>query len=285
MTEHKLLENCIPINSYTLNKVWNKIKEVLGDNYKLSPLGSFNKKPEGSLYNDLDIAIECDWKYKDHIKDLIVSYLGSDLIVFGHDNDSLHVFNIACKLDEGKYVQVDFMFVNNLDYAEFAYHAPYYWESKYKGMYASILLQSAFKNIPMNVQYFEDGSVKEWEYYSLCQKDGLHLKHKTFIGKRGEKVKSARTINDTFVTDNPNEILNILTGDNPYKTLNDVWIFERLLDFITTLDGVHFPKSYLKEYLENVKHDFLNDWQFKLKTSEDLQKEFEELFNKKINNL
>lgn len=284
--EHKLLDNCIAVNENTVNKIWLKINEILGDYYKLYPVGSFMKKPEDSLYNDLDIAIECNWDRKDHIKELIFTYFGKDngLVLLGHDNEHLNVFNLAFKLDTDKYFQVDFMCVKNLEFAKFAFHSPDFKnnESKYKGMYASILLMSIIRNIPLERKHFDDGSLEEWEYYSLSQKDGLIQKHKTFIGVKGKRIKSPRLLEEIFITYDVDEIMKIIFDTK--DAIKYVYTFEGLLDYICSNQFTVLNISK-KEFITRVKNDFLSDWQFEMKTSDELKKEFEDLFNEKINNL
>ena len=285
--EHKLLENCIPVNENTIERIWKTIKNVFPDYYKLSPVGSFMKKQENSLYNDLDIAIEYDWDKRDHIKDLLLSYFGKDngLILFGHDNHYLNVFNIAVKLDDNKYFQVDFMFVKNLEFAKFAFHSPDFKknESKYKGMYASILLMSIIRNVPTGYRkHFEDGTLEEWKYYSLSQKDGLLEKHKTFIGVKGKRIKSPKLLEETFITYDVDEIMEIIFGTK--DAINYVYTFEGLLDYICSN---HFTVLNMskKEFITRVKDDFLSDWQFDMKTSDELKGTFKIAFDLKIEKL
>lgn len=286
---HNLLGNCRPVSEEELNKVFDSLSIKLNElNLKFSPLGSFNKKKEGSLYNDLDIAVEYPFdKGLELVRQICKD--NEDKTILGKYNNKFNTVSIGYKLGDGTNLQVDFMFCNNLEYAKFAFHSPDFNknESKYKGMYASILLQSAIRNLHLYHTYFEDGSVKEYYYYSLSQKDGLIKKHKTFEGKKGNKVKTARLLDEEFISNDPSEILYTCFGYGPdYEFPNDVYTFERLLDFLQKFYyNNHHNKELVKEYLINVKHDFLTDWEFCLKKPDELKKEFEDLFNQKINSL
>ena len=273
---HNLLGGCQPITEEEINKVFNEISIRLNElGLKFCALGSFNKKKEGELYNDLDIAIEMPFDNGlDIVKKICLD--NEDTIKFGKSNDKFNTVSIGYKINDEYNAQVDFMFCDNIEFAAFAFHSPNFKldESKYKGMYASILLQSIIRNIPIRKTYFEDGTLKEWSYYSLSQKDGLHKKTKTFLGAKGNRIKNPKLLENEFITNNPNEIISIISEDIDFET---VWSFEKLLDYISL--------KYDKNFIGRVKHDFLTDWEFKLKTPDELKKEFEDLFNDKINNL
>lgn len=273
---HNLLGDCQPITEEELNAIFNQISVRLSElGFKFCTLGSFNKKKEGELYNDLDIAIEAPF-------DIGVSIVkqvcldNEDTTKFGKANEKFNTVTIGYKINDEYNAQVDFMFCDNIEFAAFAFHSPNFKldESKYKGMYASILLQSIIRNIPIHKTYFEDGTLKEWSYYSLSQKDGLHKKTKTFLGVKGNKIKNPKILENEFISNDPKEILNIIFGEEIFET---VWCFEKLLDYISL--------KYDKNFIGRVKHDFLTDWEFELKTPDELKKEFEELFDDKINNL
>lgn len=274
---HRLLDGCQPLTEEEANEIVNRLTvkfDELGINF--SPIGSFNKKKEGEMYNDIDIAVEAPYENGFDI----VKYVASgfeDISKLGKFNDKFNTISIGWKINDERNAQVDFMFTDNLEFAKFAFHSPNFknGESKYKGMYASILLQSTIRNIPLEREHFEDGSLKEWTYYSLSQKDGLLLKHKTFIGKKGGRIKSPRLVEEKFITKNVEEIMVLTFKD--VEAIRYVWIFEKLLDYICI--------KYDRQFIERVKHDFLTDWEFELKTPDELKKEFEDLFNQKINSL
>ena len=255
--EHKLLDNCVPVDKDTLKYVYENIRECL-DKYIISPIGSYCKKKDGELYNDLDIAIQESFDNKDTVINLLINKFDG-FILLGNTNYNLNVFNIRFRISESRFLQVDFMFVDNIEYAKFAYHSPDFSksESKYKGMYASILLQSVIRNIPLDREHFEDGTLKEWKYYSLSQKNGLLLKEKTFIGKRGNRIKSPRLIDEKMISNNPDEIINIIFGDK--EAFNYIYTFEGLLYYICSNKFNVIFNDFKKEFLERVKHDFLSD--------------------------
>lgn len=293
---HRLLGNCRPVTEDELNKVFNELSINLTDlGFKFGALGSFNKKKEGDLYNDLDIAIEVPFEVgKDIIKQICLD--NEDKTILGKINDKFNTVSIGYKLGDGTNLQVDFMFVDRLSWAQFAFHSPDFKkdESKYKGMYASILLQAVIRNLPIKKEYDDNNNLINYTYLSLCQKDGIHKKSKTFIGKKGNLIKTPKITEDIILSNDPNYVLEILfnfdvfngSGIPDRELYSIVWSFEKLLDYLPgALEEMYFDKSFSKEYLERVKHDFLTDWEFNLKTPDELKKEFEGLFNDKINSL
>ena len=284
--DHKLLDRCIPVDKNILSFVFTELKNVFDKyNIEIIPLGSYLKKNDNELYSDLDIAVNYDFDKRDNIKNILRDNFDLSILQ-GHENYSLNVMNIGFRISENNYLQVDFMFTDNLEYSSFVYHSPNFSknESKYKGMYASILLQSIIRNIPLKRDHFEeDGSLKEWSYYSLSQKDGLLIKTKTFIGKKGFRIKSPRVIDERFISKSPKEILELIFGT--YDSINYIYTFESLLDYVSSNRFNVISDDFRKEFLERVKNDFLSDWQFEIKTPEELKKEFANLFNDKINNL
>ena len=273
---HKLFGDCKPITENEANDIVNDIASSLHNlGIDFCILGSFNKKLPGELYNDIDVAVKYPFENGSELVSKICKEK-EDKTKLGKINDKFNTVTISYKVKEDHDAQVDFMFCDSVEYANFVFHSPDFkkQESKYKGMFASILLQSIIKNTYVSKEYFEDGGIKTYTYYSLSQKDGLHKKTKTFIGKRGNRVKSAQLVEDIFVSNCPYYILKLIFGDIDFET---VWCFEKLLDYLS--------ENYNKEFIERVKHDFLTDWEFELKTPDELKKEFEELFNQKINSL
>lgn len=278
---HKLLDGCKPVNIVQASIIYFNIRGFMTHcDVKCDTIGSFGKKNVNEEYNDIDIAVQYPWGLHEHMIRNLERTFGQMKV--GNINHNLHVVNFKFEYEEDKFAQVDLMFVDNLKYARFAYHSPDFKkkESEFKGMYASILLQSAVRNIPVEREHFEDGSLKEWKYYKLSQQKGLLLKHKTFIGLRGKPVKTAREISETFVTDDVTQIMETVFKDKYAE--NHVYTFEKLLDYITSPDFKGVSKEFHKEYIKRVKDDFLSDWQFEMKTPDDMKRTFEILFNLKL---
>lgn len=280
----KSIHEALPIRGDLTLVIANEIIKLIQKkfNIKLSPLGSTGKKSKDQYSGDIDIAIEYDWNnYKD-----ILDYLKeSTNCIIGNINQNLHVFNIGYfYLEESikKCVQIDFMFTDNIDYSKFAFNSPNYTrnESRYKGMYQSALLMAIISNTPNEylIEYYDSGEIKSYWKYFLNQYKGLLIEHKSFEGKT-KRLKNPTTIETKFITNNPIDIIYLCLGDK--ATLNTCQTFENELEFICSKDYKYFSK----EQLIKIKKAFLNDWQIKLKTDESLLKEFEDLFNEKINSL
>jgi len=283
---HRLLGKCKPVSEEIINNIVNTIGEIFNrENIKFSPIGSFNKKKEGELYNDIDLAVEYDINGFISNGSNLVSTLFKEFIdkeVFSSINDKFNTVSIPWKVTDELNVQVDFMFTDNLEFAEFVFHSPDFKkaESKYKGMYASVLLQSVIRNIPIDREYWEDGKLKEWKYYSLNQREGLLIKHKTYVGCKGQRIKQAKTVSVDVVSRDPKEIINIIFGNQ--EAFNYIYTFEGLLYYISSNKFNVIHKDFKKTFLARVKNDFLTDWELELKTSNELKREFENLFDKEI---
>lgn len=272
-----------PIRGDLASKVAIDVIDILHKkfpNIECSPLGSTGKKTKDQSSGDIDIAIEYNWDKMNDIKDYIYQLSN---ITKGNVNDKLHVFNVGWEYnydnDEKKIVQVDFMFVDNVEFAKFAYHSPDFTknESKYKGMYQSALLMAILSCTPIKdkkIEYFDNGDPKVIYKYFLDQSKGLYIKKMSYEGKDDKQLKNAKKINEEFVTSKPKEIINIALG--PKGTQEDCNSFESLLSFICS------DKYINKDELNNIKDKFMNDWQIKMKTSQDTMNELSELFDKYI---
>ena len=265
---------------------------------KCAALGSVGKKTKEQTSGDIDIAVELEWDKLAEVKKFATNELNA---IEGNVNNQLHVFNVGYEYDEDgkhKIVQVDFMFTDNVEFAQFAYNSPDFTknESKYKGMYQSTLLMSIVSNTPvedvLGDEYKEelftkddydgsyDGEVKSyWKLY-FDQNDGLKVEHKSFEGKT-KPTKNPTTIKEDkkIITKDIDKILKMCLGDKATK--DTCTTFEKELAFICSDDY----KYKSKEQLEKIKNDFLNDWQLKMKTSKETMDEFKELFDNEINNI
>lgn len=283
------VENASPIRGDLAKVVADEIISNITKefNCKASALGSTGKKSKEQTSGDIDIALELSWEDKDKVIDFVKKTFDSEI---GNINESLHVFNIGYKYDENgteKIVQVDFMFVNDVDFAKFAYHSPDFTknESKYKGMYQSNLLMAVVSNTPVEGKEetkFTDefdgkysGQTKEFYKYQLSQPEGLLIVKKSFEGKT-KPLSTPKTISKEKVTTNVRKILDIVLGKESNES--DCNSFESLLDYLVS---DKYPRRS-KEMMENIKKSYLEDWQFKMKTDKSLVDEFTQLLNKSI---
>jgi hypothetical protein len=106
----------------------------------LHPLGSTGKAPWSS---DVDLAINRNVFDPEMVKQSM-SLAGPYILSF-KDMSGLGVQSYAIDVD-GRAVQVDLMFVDNLEWAKFAYWSPAAVESNYKGAVRTMLLMGIAAN-------------------------------------------------------------------------------------------------------------------------------------------
>ena len=186
-----------------LDKVMRRVINIFSKHY-----------PEMEETHDLDFDI-----------DLIYNNIGTNVISF-----PLPVGD----LDSPKgFIQVDFMFTNNTDWAKFAYHSPGD-DSEYKGIVRTILLRgtAAALNVPGidHFEYEEDGSLllrvgRAWDFTKGIKSITQHRPAKK---RGGGFVKTLKSVSreefqklypnveidgNTVETNDPIEVIKILFGD------------------------------------------------------------------------
>lgn len=276
------VENAGPIPGDKAGEVANNLMKILKKKFNIEccALGSVGKKRNDQMSGDIDIAIETSW---DDNFESIYKFIENDLenvSSIGNINKQLHVFNFGYKWNNEDIVQVDFMFVDDLEFAEFVYHSPDFRknESKYKGMYQSALLMATAKAIHVDIEGNDgppkDGEAKEWYEYQFTQTDGLKLIKKSNIGKGGKPIKTAKKLEEKKITKNVAEILKNILGNDATK--QDCNSFESLVDYLAS------DKFKSHNVLKQIVNNFMNDWQIKLKTSDELMKELENYMKDKF---
>ena len=296
------VEGCEPIKGNLAKGVADEIIGKLKSKFhcECTALGSTGKKSENQTSGDIDIAIEYDWdKYEDVLK-FVKDNMTNNI---GNINKNLHVFNIGYEYKDGediKMVQVDFMFTDNIEFAEFAYHSPDFTknESKYKGMYQSALMMAAISCVPpedinkkYTVEYFsdtdyngkyktEDKQVKTFWKLNFDQNKGLTIHQKTWEGKT-KPLANPQTVKGTeeVITKDINKIIKLCFGDKATK--EDFNSFESTIALLVS----ERYKYCNNNFLHRVRETFLNDWQIKMKTSPELLKELGDLLTEEINNV
>ncbi len=222
-----------PTLNYIYSKFLPKIKISKNDT---RILGSVGKK---QVSGDIDIAI-------DFRKIIINNNLAEDYVGFFIYEASgvfseviqmkgINVVSVACPIigETDKFVQVDFMLTDNLEFAEFAYYSPSQLESKYKGLYRNILLYEVLKAIGFKITKEVSGNAREWESYNFNINKGLMKRVQSVEGKKGILLRP-KTIKEVPVTKDPETILEIVFGDK-IKNIEEINTFEKLFKLITTL--------------------------------------------------
>lgn len=175
----------------------------MGEDWEL--LGSVGKKSEPS--NDIDIAVvKPIHEIEGFIRDKGYEY---------RNLKGLNVLSFAYPVagQEGKFVQIDLMPTDNLEYSIWAYHSPFKDESEYSGTYRNAVLESIASEADKTIlSRFSDGSIKEIKkkYYSYS--NGLMERIDSYEGKRGKPVKKPTVLERTVISKDPQEICEYLLG-------------------------------------------------------------------------
>ncbi len=239
-----------------------------------SPIGSTGKKKPGTYSGDIDIALNgltIGSRFNLHFNE-VVDYVYERLKhLFPNLNvnltKGLGVTNIAFPIHgTDKFVQIDFMVVNDLELAKFFYHSPNFIfdESKYKGIYRTILMYEIVKSMDLDREetYFDDkefegkfkGQLKTFKKFTATAHDGIKKQMKSFVGKNGV-LKNAQIQRefDEIVTKEPIEIVKIILGQN--ATISDMNSFESIYHKMQSADFPH----------KNNFHKVIEDYKIRLK--------------------
>ena len=290
------VEGVSPIRGDFAKVVADEIIDALSKEFKCecAALGSTGKKPKDQTSGDIDIALEYPWEDKDKVLEFVKKTWSE--AKQGNIVPALHVFNIGYKYiddNEEKFVQVDFMFVENIEFAKFCYHSPSFInnESKFKGAWRTQLMTGVINCLdPVELcgkQYKKEEFTKEdydgsyagqtkFEWRILFTKnDGLKLVKRSYEGKT-KPVKTPKNIETKIISKNPDEIIKICFGeDATQETMNS---YETILDYISS-DKFKFKS---KKFLEKVKEWLFTNDDLLHDMSEQTIKDAKELFENTI---
>jgi hypothetical protein len=171
-------------------------------------IGSFGKKLES---NDVDIAVIGDF-------DETVRILTNGDLEFKVQS-GFNIISIGVPFKE-QIVQVDLMFTDNLEWSKFIYYSPNLMEgeSKYKGTYRNMLLSDI--SIVETRKWMNDF---RFEQLSIVPHKGLVRTEKTLLTDKGGILKNPKIISQTFLTNEPSEVLQILNLSNYCMTFESLY--------------------------------------------------------------
>lgn len=232
MLTTKAIKSSVPINqsnaSATIANIQNVLHYLGVCKENTVVLGSILKKPTPS--NDIDIAINqavipCD--LLENLQKVCpeVKFLKSLNII----SAAFPIMSLD-GLQNNQLVQVDLMMVKDLKMAEWFYFSPSHLQSKYKGLYRTVLLSvvASFTE-RKETQFFMEDPVT-WKRYFL-KADGLFYGTQTILSlATGLPTVKRRMLQSCLISTEPNEIIRIILGPN--ACYHDVESFERLLTFI-----------------------------------------------------
>ena len=214
-----------------------KIKES-----DVASLGSTGKKGPGQKSGDIDLAISAPALLKNNsinsfgdIVDLIVACAKRlrhdyrDMRGIGIVSVAFPITNADGKQPNEK-VQLDFMIVDSVKYASWAYFSPSYLQSELKGLYRNQLTFAVAKYAGFKATKIDTSDNKtpiEWQRYWFSMNKGLEHGLQTQISSTGKKLKNARVIAKSQISMDPDEIVKMLYGD--HLTANQILTFEDAL--------------------------------------------------------
>lgn len=224
-------------------------------------LGSAGKKSPKELSGDIDIGISADQIASANGLKLseVYNWLSDKLTRLGYETAPVTGFSqvsipfpISGRKD--KYVQVDFMLSNNMEWTLFAYTAPDFTksESKYKLVYRNLLLAACVSVYDMKVLKQTDDKIPvEVQKYALRWNDGIYSTVKSFASKTGGILKTGKLLKDrdVFVTQTPADMVKMFLGKQ--YTPNDIKTFESLYDIVFN------QESNVSKYRQSIKRKFV----------------------------
>ena len=261
-------DNIRPIDQEEAKKVFEYVQKNIfpilgleGEGIDTAVVGSFGKKFKDQTSGDIDIAISVDKVASENncsVND-VFSVVDSLISKAGYNTKPMKGFNQVCIAvaipGTNDYAQVDLMLSTSLEWSKFMYYSPDFTkaESKYKGLYRNLLLMSIISEMNKEiVKRTEDDEIEEYKQFVIRLNKGVYSVAKSFMGKRGNLVKTAKLLKDQdkFIADTPEEVVRLAFGKNTVP--KDVMTFESIWALINSNDFVH--KHKIKDILEKYKH-------------------------------
>jgi len=256
-----------PIPAIVAPKVYDEIEKKVHSiskfkNIDMAALGSIGKKADDQTNGDIDVAIRVDTK--DELNEIVDTCFG-DCEINYNTMKTITSFGYPYNIDGYKGIaQVDFMIVQNMDWAKAYYHSPNLktGESKYKGVVRTTLLNDIVSCIPVKDakdEYFEDGVTVKKHWKHTFNTEGIFIQLVDFCGKNGKPVKNGKKLKEfeKLVTNDPTNLVKFLFGDNgDIKDINSV---ESLWE------AIHDKKKFAwgDDVVKNIEEKFINDPQTK----------------------
>lgn len=258
------VKDVVPINAKnvkaTLQSIAKKLLPKLNLSYnEIKILGSAGKKNTSS--GDIDIALPIDLIIKRNnlltINDLLI-FVDNIISQLYYDKKIMKGMNMISvawpienidKLQADQKVQVDLMFVDNVNWAAFVAHSPYDYESKWKGIYRTGLLMCVAKFADQKIlkkQLDNEGNEIPviWERYILDKASGLQRVVQSILGKSGQITKAKKALDRTVITQDPQIAVEILFGKN-FK-------IEDMNSFESIYNAIHRNNFLYKNELYNI---------------------------------
>ena len=212
-----------------------------GNGIDYAPIGSYAKKNEDATSGDIDIAVSVDKiaGVNGLTFEEVLPWLDTKLKSLGYSTKAVRGFeqisfgapiNGDFKNGVG---QIDIMLSTDLNWSKFMYHSPNFitGESKYKGMYRNVLLMSIVSEMfKESSKLTPEGDTEQYKQYVIRLEKGIYQVEKSFMGKRGSLVKTAKLLKDQdkFITNTPEEVVELAFGEGvkplEVMTFEDAWV-------------------------------------------------------------
>lgn len=241
------------INQDNVKATLTHIYEILLPRLKVNvddtaSLGSTGKKASGDSSGDIDLAvsvqalvtnnkIETPQELYDFITEVAneISPEVKDMRGIGIVSMAWPIVNVDGK-QKGQYVQLDVMTVDSVEWAKWAYYAPSFNDSPWKGLYRNELLYALAKemNYETVAKAMTDSGEEvdtEWKRDFFDLSKGLLTGTQTRMGKKGI-VKTVKTIDKVLKSNDPADVVqmmfgpdvkpkDVLTWEDTFRMIND----------------------------------------------------------------
>ena len=227
------VEGVGPINQEnveaTMSRIYGELLPALGlDKSDTASLGSTGKKGPGQQSGDIDLAVSIQSLVKNNgleTPEEVYNFIETTLQKFTDRTrimGGLGIVTCAWPIEntdgqqEGEFVQLDIMTVDSVDWARWAFYAPSFDQSPYKGLYRNEIMYAVARYMDYEVlkrEMDKDGQEvdAEWKRYFFDLGKGLMRGTQSRMGKRG-LVKNAKTIDKAVHSTDPKEVVKMLFG-------------------------------------------------------------------------
>lgn len=260
----------------TLKKVYAQILPLLKiTKQDIRLLGSTGKRNPGGTSGDIDMAVSVqamvdggfmDQPEEENYTTRVIGMIGAAVkkkFPNAKAMPGIGVVSLAFPIEntdgfqEDKFVQLDLMLSDDLDFSSFAFHSPYEKDSAYKGVYRNLIMiaiAGAINREIISSTRIDDKDVPDtWSRFWYDNKMGFSKGIQTIRGPKG-LLKNPKSVEKTSITKVPLEIIKFLLG--PTFTVADANSFESIWKAIKSPKFIH--KKLLPVILPKYK-DTLTD--------------------------
>lgn len=256
------VSDVVPINQEnsiaTVKDIYKKLLPKIGiKESDVAMLGSTGKKAPKAQSGDIDLALSAPALLKSNkvnTFDEVMKKIEAAVKTLGVEYNymkGLGVFSIAYPiknedgLQEGEYVQLDLMVVQDIKFSAWAYFSPSYLQSNLKGLYRNALIMATakfmgHKTLKTDV---ESNEAIEWERYFFNMNTGLeHGKQTRISAKTGKVGKTHRSFDKSTITNKPDEIVKHMFG--PHMTASKMLTYD---DAFNAIMSSKFPHKSIRK--------------------------------------